>query len=59
MNTFGEIELLEFFTIQSNGGSAYFMKTAEHEAICLHSEHYLYQRAKYEYFKLNTLIIKE
>jgi len=56
---FENVAILDFFTIHSGGGDAYFMKTGEHEALCMHSEHYLYQRNKYEFFKLNTKIIKE
>jgi len=56
---FENVGILGFFTIHSGGGDAYFMKTGEHEAMCIHSEHYRYQRAKLEFFKLNTKVVKE
>ena len=52
--TFGEIEILDFFTM--NNGEIELMKTAEHEVICLKSNVKKFKRGEYKNLTLKTKV---
>ena len=52
--TFGEIEILDYFSLHN--GEAQFMKTAEHEAICIYSIHPDYLKTNYCNLTLKTKV---
>ena len=55
---FKDINLLEFFSINDEFGTADFLKTSEHDALCMSSSDATYERCRQYYFKYDEIVTK-